>query len=75
MMLFWSAFPTMWSLVLPLQSGDEEPIVDLNALVNRIYEEGGYDLRLNYNQEPVPEFEEKDALWLDVWLKESGLRA
>jgi hypothetical protein len=60
---------------LPLQSGDEEPIVDLNALVNRIYEEGGYDLRLNYNQEPVPGFEEKDALWLDAWLKESGLRA
>lgn len=67
-----SAIPTF---PLPLQSGDEEPIVDLNALVNRIYEEGGYDLRLNYNQEPVPGFEEKDALWLDAWLKERGLRA
>ena len=67
-----SAIPTF---PLPLQSGDEEPIVDLNALLNRIYADGGYDLRLNYNQEPVPGLEEKDALWLDAWLKESGLRA
>jgi hypothetical protein len=67
-----SAIPTF---PLPLQPGNEEPIVDLNVLLNRIYEEGGYDLRLNYNQEPVPGFEEKDALWLDAWLKERGLRA
>jgi hypothetical protein len=34
---------------------------------------GFIDLRLNYNQEPVPGFEEKDALWLDAWLKGRGI--
>jgi len=66
-----SAIPT---LALPLQAGDEEPLVDLNALLHRIYDEGGYDLRLDYSQEPLPGFQQEDALWLATWLQDHGLR-
>jgi hypothetical protein len=63
-----SAIPTF---ALPLQAGDEEPMVDLNALINRIYDEGGYDLRLDYHQPPVPDFEGDAAIWLDRWRQEN----
>ncbi len=66
-----SAIPTF---ALPLQLGDEEPLVNLNVLLNRIYDEGGYDLRLDYRQEPVPGFQGEDATWLNNWLRQHNLR-
>lgn len=60
---------------LPLQLGDVEPIVNLQTLLNEIYDQGGYDLRLDYHQDPVPALSKTDAAWVDEWLKHKGLRA
>lgn len=35
---------------LPLQSGDLEPVVDLQRLLNEVYDQAGYDLRIDYSQ-------------------------
>lgn len=59
---------------LPLQPGDSEPIVALQPLLNDLYDQGGYDLRLNYQHAPVPPLAETDATWADAWLKRAGLR-
>jgi hypothetical protein len=59
---------------LPLQTGDQEPLIDLNTLLNGIYDQGGYDLRLDYRQNPVPNLQSGDAIWLDEWLRHHGLR-
>jgi hypothetical protein len=59
---------------LPLQRGEEEPLVPLNALLHELYDRAGYDLRINYRLEPEPPLGEEDAAWADALLREQGLR-
>jgi len=60
---------------LPLRSGDVEPIVDLQALLNEVYDRAGYDFTIDYTAELVPALSESDAVWADAWLRERGLRS
>jgi len=60
---------------LPLRPGDAEPIVDLQALLNGVYDRAAYDFRIDYTTEPVPALSEPDAIWADAWLRETGLRS
>lgn len=55
------AIPTF---ALPLLPGDEEPIVDLKALLETIYDQGSYDLRLNYGEIPAPALSPGDRAWV-----------
>ena len=48
---------------LPLRAGDPEPTVDLQKLLNEVYDKSGYDLKLDYSVEPVPPLSEADADW------------
>ena len=59
---------------LPLQPGDAEPILDLQRLLHEIYDQGSYDLRINYSNCPVPALSETDAAWVDEVLRQQGLR-
>lgn len=52
------------SFPLPLKAGDQEPLVDLQSLLHEIYDQGGYDLAVDYTQEPVPSLSETDQDWL-----------
>lgn len=62
------------SFPLPLRSGDTEPVINLQVLLNEIYEISGYDLVIDYSTEPVPPLKEADAAWVDALLREQGLR-
>jgi hypothetical protein len=62
------------SFPLPLQSEDAEPRVDLQVLLNGVYERARYNLAIDYSQEPVPPLKEEDAIWADTLLREKGLR-
>jgi hypothetical protein len=55
---------------LPLQPDDQEPIVDLQALLHEIYEQGSYDLRLDYRQAPIVALTETEAAWAKDWLQQ-----
>ena len=59
---------------LPLRAEDTEPVIDLQALLNEIYDISGYDLVIDYSKEPVPPLSEADAAWNDAWLRQQGLR-
>jgi hypothetical protein len=59
---------------LPLRPDDQEPIVDLQALLHNIYDKSGYDLKLDYHEEPIPPLREEDAAWLNGLLTEKELR-
>ncbi len=59
---------------LPLRAGDVEPIVDLQALLNTVYDRAAYDITLNYMAELVPALSESDAVWADALLSETSLR-
>jgi hypothetical protein len=62
------------SFPLPLCSGDNEPVIDLQVMLNQIYDISGYDLVVDYNKEAVPALSEADAIWADALLQEKGLR-
>lgn len=59
---------------LPLREGDMEPLLDIQTLINELYDEGNYDLVIDYTQEPVPPLSQNNAVWMDEVLKEKGLR-
>ncbi|WP_341734379.1 DUF4058 family protein [Microcoleus sp. EPA2] len=59
---------------LPLRAEDGEPIVDLQGLLNEVYDRAAYDFRIDYNAEPVPALSEADAAWADSLLREQRLR-
>ena len=62
-------------LRLPLRSEDAEPLIDLQSLVHEIYDQGGYDLRLDYSRKPMLTLSERDDAWVDRMLREQGLRS
>ena len=59
---------------LPWQSGDIEPVVDLQSLLFEVYTQAGFDLAVDYCLEPVPPLNEEDKVWTDELLREKGLR-
>lgn len=59
---------------LPLREIEPEPLLDIQPLINQLYEEGNYDLVIDYTQEPVPPLSQENAAWVDEVLKEKGLR-
>ncbi|MGL5064448.1 MAG: DUF4058 family protein [Microcoleus sp.] len=59
---------------LPLRGEDAEPIVDLQALLNAVYDRAAYDFRIDYTAQPVPPLSETDVIWADALLRERGLK-
>ena len=59
---------------IPLQPRDQEPVVDLQTLLNEIYERSGYDYFIDYYSDPLPPISETELAWIDSLLKEKGLR-
>ncbi len=51
---------------LPLQSGDNEPIVDLHQVLEQVYEEANLDLVIDYSQPPVPPVTDSDFQWIQA---------
>ncbi|MCP4540037.1 MAG: DUF4058 family protein [Chloroflexi bacterium] len=48
---------------LPLQAGEAEPPIDLNTLLDDVYAEGSYGIRIDYRQPPRPPLSEDEARW------------
>jgi Protein of unknown function (DUF4058) len=63
------------SFPIPLKSGDTEPSVNLQVLLNNVYDQGGYDLEIDYTQEPVPPLLGEEGVWLEQWLQKQQLRS
>jgi hypothetical protein len=59
---------------LPLQPGDEEPIVDINRTLHDLYNRAGYDLRIDYRAEADPPLDGEDTVWVDALLRAAGRR-
>lgn len=57
-------------VTIPLIPGEPEPILDLQPLLNRVYEKGRYYLAIDYTQPPQPPLFEADTQWAEMLLKE-----
>ena len=49
---------------VPLKTGDDEPVVDLNELMQIVYESAALDLTINYGHQPIPPLSETDYEWV-----------
>ena len=65
---------TIPTFALPLWEGDTEPVVDLQDLINGIYNRASYDLVIDYSKESVPELSEEDKIWVDELLIKQELK-
>lgn len=59
---------------VPLTDGHPDVVVDLQAILDRAYDDGPYRRRVDYGAEPVPPLRAEDAAWADALLKGKGLR-
>ncbi len=59
---------------VPLDAGVSDVQLDLQAVLNRCYEEAGYEDMADYAGEPIPPLATEDSLWADTILRERGLR-
>ena len=49
---------------VPLAAGDEEPVLNLQAVLQQVYERGRYHLAIDYQQPPQPPLSQDDLDWL-----------
>jgi hypothetical protein len=50
--------------LFPLRTGDVEPVVDLNTLMDGVYQAAALDLAIDYQQQPVPILSQEDFAWM-----------
>ncbi len=70
-MYLWDRLPI---IRVPLRPGDADVPLDLQALVDQCYRNGGYEGTLNYAVDPDPPLLGAERDWADKWLYEKGLR-
>lgn len=56
------------AIPIPLLPGEEEPVLELQKLLNYVYERGRYHLAIDYTQPPQPALSEKAAEWANTLL-------
>lgn len=65
------SIPPFW---LPLKPEDPAIVVNLKPLLEEIYELSGYDLDIDYSQDPALRWSASDLIWIDKQLKLRQLR-
>ncbi len=59
-------------LPIPLREPDPDTVLDLSVIVARLYEQGGYDMLIDYGKPPPPpELSDAEAEWVEALLKVS----
>jgi len=61
-------------IAIPLRPKDDDVPLDLQALIDLCYHNGGYDGTLDYRDDPTPPLIRREAEWIDELLREKGLR-
>src|SRR5215471_13348790 len=56
---------------IPLRPGETEPTLPLNHTLHELYDQGGYDLIIDYRQPPQPPLSEGDTAWARQLVTES----
>jgi hypothetical protein len=51
---------------LPLTLRDEEPVINLQELLHKVYQEAALDLAIDYTQQPIPPISDGDFAWIQT---------
>jgi len=57
---------------IPLRPGEAEPSLPLNHILHELYDQGGYDLIIDYRQPSQPPLSEAEAAWARQVVTQSG---
>ncbi len=55
---------TIPRFLFPLQIGDEEPALELHAVLEQMYQDTALDLAIAYEQQPIPPVSDDDFTWI-----------
>jgi hypothetical protein len=61
-------------VLVPLTGGYEDVPLDLQAVLDRAYDEGMFARRVAYTADPETPFSAEDTVWADTLLRQKGLR-
>ena len=59
---------------IPLDPGVPDVVLDLQVILDALYDAGYYQDKIDYEDEPEPPLKPEDAAWADALLREKGLR-
>ena len=59
---------------MPLQTGEKEPVLNLQSILERVYERGLYHLAIDYTKPAQPPLAPEDTDWAAILLKEHNPR-
>ena len=51
------------AFLIPLRPGEQEPVLPLNRILHDLYDQGGYDLAIDYSQPADPPLSREDVAW------------
>jgi hypothetical protein len=57
-------------LPIPLRYGEAEPVLLLNRILHTIYDEGSYDLAIDYTQSPQPPLSKENWNWAQACIRQ-----
>jgi hypothetical protein len=60
-------------LPTPLRYGEAEPVLLLNQILHTIYDEGSYDLAIDYSQPPQPPLSKENWNWVQEWIRQASM--
>ncbi len=49
---------------IPLRPGEQEPVLALNKILHTLYDQGGYDMIIDYEHPPNPPLSDENAVWM-----------
>jgi hypothetical protein len=59
---------------IPLRETDPPVALNIQSLIDRVYQNGAYDVEIDYRKPPHPPLQGEDRRWASRLLKEAGLR-
>ncbi|MCS7264514.1 MAG: DUF4058 family protein, partial [Armatimonadetes bacterium] len=59
----WTIKQPLPTIPIPLKRGDEDVMLDLQKVLNAVYDRAGYDYRLAYDRQPEPPLSDDDWEW------------
>jgi len=59
---------------VPLKAGDEDVVLDLQAVMDRAYDDSPFEDRVDYHAKPYGRLSAKKTAWCDKLLTDKGLR-
>jgi hypothetical protein len=62
------------TIPVPLRGDDPDARLDLQEIVQRVYDRAAYELQIDYRAEPVPPLSPQHTRWADELLRAKGLR-